>query len=177
MPTLLPREALAISPGGSAHFCPLPCEAANNSQRALKRWRALVGNCCPKGSLPGGLKMNFSLTCSAIHSSPDASFHRVANAMDRKEPRQSVSGPAMITLGNRGSLPCRISNVSRSGAMVLISNSEWLPNTFELADSFSGVRRQATVVWKGARSIGVRFRSGSELAPRRHGADFGRRTV
>ena len=89
-----------------------------------------------------GLKMTFSLTSSAVHSSPDASFHRVQNAMDRKEPRQSVSRSSMIVLGNRGSLPCRISNVSRSGALVLISNAEWLPNTFELADSFSGVRHQ-----------------------------------
>jgi hypothetical protein len=89
-----------------------------------------------------GLKMNFSLTCSAVHSSPDASFHRVQNAMDRKMPRQPVGRPSMIMVGNRGSLPCRISNLSRSGAMVLISNVEWLPNTFELADTFSGVRRQ-----------------------------------
>ena len=63
-------------------------------------------------------------------------------------------------LGNRGSLPCRISNVSQSGALVLISNAEWVPNTFELADTFSGVSRQATVVCKGANSIGARFRSG-----------------
>ena len=83
----------------------------------------------------------------------------------------------MIMLGNTGSLRCRISSVSRSGAMVLLSNAEWLPNTFELADTFSGVRREAAVVWKGAKSIGVRFRSGSELAPRRRGSGFGRRKV
>ncbi len=78
-------------------------------------------------------------------------------------------------LGNRGSLPCRISNVSRSGATVLIANAEWLPDTFELVETFSGVRRQATVIWKGAKSIGVRFRSGSDLAPQRQRSAFGRR--
>jgi hypothetical protein len=61
--------------------------------------------------------------------------------------------------------------------MVLISHGEWLPKTFELEDAFSGVRRQATVVWKGAKGIGVRFESGSELAPQRQATLFGRRKV
>ena len=99
-----------------------------------------------------------------------------SNAMER-ERRQFVSRPAMIVLGKNPKLQCRISNVSRTGAMVLISHGEWLPKTFELEDTFSGITRRATVVWKGAKGIGVRFESGSELAPQRHATLFGRRKV
>jgi len=94
-----------------------------------------------------------------------------------REPRQHVSRPATIVLGKNRTLPCRIANVSRTGALVLISHSEWVPKTFELEDAFSGVRRQATVVWKGAKGIGVRFERGSELPLQRHATQFGRRKV
>ncbi len=78
-------------------------------------------------------------------------------------------------LGKNQRLPCKIANVSRTGAMVLLSHGEWLPKTFEIEDAFSGVRRRATVVWKGARSIGVRFENGLALAPQLHATNFGRR--
>src|ERR1700686_5575591 len=101
---------------------------------------------------------------------------RRSNDMER-EPRQLVNRPAAIVLGKNRRFPCRIANVSRTGALVLISHSESIPKTFELEDTFSGITRRATVVWKGAKGIGVRFESGSELAPQRHATHFGRRKV
>jgi hypothetical protein len=93
--------------------------------------------------------------------------------MGRRDPRQSASRGAKIITPS-GSLPCRISNVSRRGALLSLPHGEWLPDTFELADNFSGERRQVKVAWKGPKSIGVRFLDGPDasLGPAR---TFGRR--
>jgi hypothetical protein len=97
-------------------------------------------------------------------------------AKDRKLPRQMVSRPAKIMLGDRGHVPCRMCDVSANGAMLLVSNSDWLPNAFDLVDTFSGIKRQAQVVWKAPGRIGVRFTEGPDMTPPCR-SGFGRRRV
>jgi hypothetical protein len=94
--------------------------------------------------------------------------------MARKEPRQRVNRPATIVVG-KNRIPCKIGDVSRAGARLLIRNPEWLPKSFEVEDTFSGTRRRATVAWIEGKCLGVRFEREAELVAHRPALAFGRR--
>jgi hypothetical protein len=101
--------------------------------------------------------------------------------MARKELRQSVNRPATIVVG-KDRLPCRIVNVSRTGATLVVPSAARLPKSFEVEDAFSGIRRRATVAWADdkrtdGKKIGVRFERTAELAPEQRSSAFGRRKV
>ena len=91
--------------------------------------------------------------------------------MERKEPRQHISGEAKLIFGTASEISCTICNISRGGAMLLVPYMAWLPLKFELQDS-TGVRRQVTLAWQGSEHIGVRY---TDRAPRRRAPAFGRR--
>jgi len=94
--------------------------------------------------------------------------------MARQEPRQSVSRAAIILYASKR-LPCRLADVSRTGAMLLVKNPEGLPKSFDVEDSFSGKRRRADLVWIDGKKIGIRFQSAAALVPDRIALTFGRR--
>lgn len=91
----------------------------------------------------------------------------------RRERRDPVNRSARIDLGGNQTLTCRILNLSRGGALLLVPNSEWLPKTCSLIDVFTGTTRQIAVVWRGANCAGVRFLDApATMKPKQ----FGRRT-
>ena len=68
--------------------------------------------------------------------------------MDRRHPRQAVDRPAKIFLGSSEGLVCRIRDISKGGAKISIAWTGWLPDSFDLEDSFTSVRREVWVVWR-----------------------------
>ena len=95
--------------------------------------------------------------------------------MMRRDERQSVSRPARIDLGDGNLLPCRIADVSAGGALLFITNGEWLPKTFVLIDTFNNTRREVRVVWTADNRVGVRFLDGRGSGPKKP-AGFGQRS-
>ena len=94
--------------------------------------------------------------------------------MDRRRyPRRTVDRPAKVFMPEGGSLPCRISDVSRGGAKLTFGWKGWLPRGFDLQDAFTGVRRAAQIVWRGVNGIGVRFTRAKPAGPQQ--TEFGRR--
>ncbi|MGZ5569458.1 MAG: PilZ domain-containing protein [Limisphaerales bacterium] len=94
--------------------------------------------------------------------------------MDRRRyPRRTVDRPAKVFMPQGGSLPCRISDVSRGGAKLTFGWKGWLPRAFDIQDAFTGVRRTAQIIWRGVHGIGVQFTRIKPAAYRRIG--FGRR--
>ena len=92
---------------------------------------------------------------------------------ERKDPRHPASREAKIIFGPAGEMSCRICNISRSGAMLMVPYTHWLPPKFEFKDS-SGVTRQVALVWQSSEYIGVRY---IDPAPRRQAPVFGRRGI
>jgi hypothetical protein len=77
--------------------------------------------------------------------------------MQRREERQSVSRPARIELGDGSVFQCRIANVSRGGALLLVPESELLPAIFHVVDLFSDTRREVRNVWISPGRVGVSY--------------------
>ena len=50
------------------------------------------------------------------------------------------------------SLPCRILDLSDSGAKLRPWWKGWLPDAFELWDAFTGMRRMAMICWINSRA-------------------------
>jgi hypothetical protein len=92
----------------------------------------------------------------------------------RREERQRVSRPARVELGDGKTLTCRIADVSRGGALLLIQDGDWLPDVFELFDTFGNVRRDVRVVWTASNRVGVRFLSAGPSRSKKP-TGFGRR--
>ena len=92
----------------------------------------------------------------------------------RRENRQVVSRPARVELGEGNVIQCRIANLSPGGAMLIMPNSEWLPQTFLLVDTFSNIRREVRLMWTAPDRAGVRFIAGG-IAPTVKRNEFGKR--
>jgi hypothetical protein len=75
----------------------------------------------------------------------------------RKEDRQCLARTGRIKLGQDRFLTCRISNLSSSGAMLVVDDAEWLPKTFALYDVFYRTTRMARIAWRTPGRVGVRF--------------------
>ncbi|RUO98606.1 PilZ domain-containing protein [Hyphomicrobium sp.] len=99
----------------------------------------------------------------------------------RKEERQPVSRPARIELDDGKSLACRIADVSSGGALLLVPDSEWLPKTFILHETFTNTRRRVQVRWTSPNRVGVRYidpppsARPSQASPARKPGGFGKR--
>jgi hypothetical protein len=76
----------------------------------------------------------------------------------RNATRRTVDRRAHILIPGGQSIPCRILEMSATGAKLRPSWKGSLPDAFELQDGFSGARRAVTVVRRGFNEIGVRFR-------------------
>jgi hypothetical protein len=94
----------------------------------------------------------------------------------RKEERKPVSRPAKIELGEGQVLTCRIADTSRGGALLLVENSEWLPKSFVIHDTFSGSRRRVRVKWTSPNRAGVQYVDADiDVPAARRSAGFGKR--
>ena len=76
----------------------------------------------------------------------------------RRSTRLRVDRPAQILVPGGQAIPCRIIDVSESGAKLRPGWKGLLPNAFELRDMFTGIQRVVLTVWTGLSGIGVRFR-------------------
>ncbi len=72
----------------------------------------------------------------------------------RKETRQPVSRSGRIETEEGQNLACRITDISTGGALLLISDGEWLPKQFVLVDIFQGTRREVQVIWAAPERVG-----------------------
>jgi hypothetical protein len=83
----------------------------------------------------------------------------VSSAEKRRAPRQDVWWKGLIH-DEQGSIiaPCFMTNVSASGAKLIIEAEINVPDWFVLALARNArVRRECEVVWRAATTIGVRF--------------------
>ena len=76
----------------------------------------------------------------------------------RKIPRRRVLKEGMIVYADGlRVLDCTIRDFSEQGARLLIANTVGLPDTFTLFEKSSGLLYPASIVWRQANAIGVRF--------------------
>ena len=77
----------------------------------------------------------------------------------RKHKRQPLHYPAWIFLApDRKPLECMMSDVSKSGAKIMFSGDDEIPDQFMLLLSADGkTRRKCRVAWREAKRLGVEF--------------------
>jgi hypothetical protein len=77
----------------------------------------------------------------------------------RKDCRQSLKYPARIDLGEGSPhLPCILTDVSASGARILIETPDKIPERFELLLAPEhGTSRHCKVMWRGESQLGLAF--------------------
>jgi hypothetical protein len=80
----------------------------------------------------------------------------------RKKPRRQFHYSAKIVTGDTEPLlSCTISDVSHSGARLVLENDDKLPDKFTLLLSRNGeARRRCRVVWRTGLTVGVEFAAG-----------------
>jgi hypothetical protein len=54
-------------------------------------------------------------------------------------------------------IKCAILNISEGGACLLVPNTAYIPNAFDLAIDFTGRKYACRVAWKTATKLGVLF--------------------
>ena len=54
-------------------------------------------------------------------------------------------------------MPCRIADISETGAKLRPSWQGAVPDRFDLGDVFTDIHRAVLVVWRGIGGVGVRF--------------------
>ena len=79
--------------------------------------------------------------------------------------------PARVELGNGLIQTCRIANVSRGGALLIVPDSQWLPKDLNLIDAFKGTRRRVRVVWTAPNRAGVQY-VGGRMTPAKEADRF-----
>ena len=77
--------------------------------------------------------------------------------MERRHLRHAIDRPAKIYFAGGEGLVCRIRDIAQGGAKIRIMWPGWLPDTFELQDSFTQVKREVRIVWREASYVGVCF--------------------
>jgi hypothetical protein len=76
---------------------------------------------------------------------------------NRRSVRLRVDRPAQITVPGGQPIPCRIVDISETGAKLRPSWRGALPDRFDLRDMFTDIHRAVLVVWRGIGDVGVRF--------------------
>jgi hypothetical protein len=76
----------------------------------------------------------------------------------RRSPRRTVNRPAKILISGGEGVPCRVRDQSPGGAKLQVTWNGWLPQRFDLQDTFTGAKRAAQAVWQQFSWMGVRFR-------------------
>ena len=95
--------------------------------------------------------------------------------MERRHLRHAVDRPAKIYLAGGEGLVCRIRDTAQGGAKIRITWPGWLPDTFELQDSFTQVKREVGIVWREASYVGVCFTDEGQWPAAPTSKAFGRR--
>lgn len=75
----------------------------------------------------------------------------------RAKPRRKVLKGGIIEFPNGGGLSCRVRNVSDTGACLEIESPQGIPNKFFLLIDGDKRGRQARVVWREGRKLGVAY--------------------
>lgn len=77
----------------------------------------------------------------------------------KREPRRSVNETAWITLdGGFAARQCRVLDLSKNGAKLVVETAEHIPTIIQLAfsrDARTG--RTCEVLWRRGKMLGVRF--------------------
>ena len=100
-----------------------------------------------------------------VRESPVILAPEDSSAEDRIERRQrTMLGGELIFDDGRGSLDCRIRNISKGGARLDLFSTVDVPDRFVLAINNGGGRWPVTVAWRSATSMGVAFDMGEDEA-------------
>lgn len=79
----------------------------------------------------------------------------------RKSKRRSVRYSAWLRLADGAQLECVLSDISETGARIMVDDSDVVPDRFVLILSANGAaRRGCEVVWRRPQQIGVKFEQG-----------------
>lgn len=79
----------------------------------------------------------------------------------RKKPRRHFRYNAkIIAKGSGPPRSCTISDISHSGARLVLESDGTLPDRFFLLLSRSGVRRRCRMIWRTGLTVGVEFATG-----------------
>jgi hypothetical protein len=80
----------------------------------------------------------------------------------RKRPRRHFHYAAMIVTGTKEPpRSCTISDISHSGARLLLETEDELPDLFTLLLTRNGVtRRRCRLIWRDGQNVGVEFMVG-----------------
>ena len=82
----------------------------------------------------------------------------------RKEARISSILRAVIELpGGHQPIECQISNISKSGAKLIVENAYLLPLAFHLAVPLRSWNSEVIVKWRNNRQVGVEFASANTV--------------
>jgi len=77
---------------------------------------------------------------------------------NRKDRRQPMRYTAWVAAGPKQLYRCVVSDVSESGARIVVEDSSQIPNCFFLFLSPTGrARRACRVAWRNATQLGVKF--------------------
>jgi hypothetical protein len=99
----------------------------------------------------------------------------------RRDTRTICGLNVRLVLPEGKAISCRIGNISRGGALLLVPEANFLPAEFALYDIFARTTRSVVPVWSGDGCVGVKFldrpaslRSGFDRSKRQK-TEFGKR--
>jgi PilZ domain-containing protein len=101
------------------------------------------------------------------------------SANRRRDDRQAVNRPARIELEGGKTYPCRIADISRGGALLLIPDSDSLPAVFQILDLHENTKREVRKVWTRPNRAGVAYTDSEDQKfgnPVRSPITFGKRS-
>lgn len=75
----------------------------------------------------------------------------------RSSPRRRVLKAGTIAVAGGGVLPCRVRNVSDTGAAIDIAADQLLPEEFRLVIEVDAFIRRCRIVWRDVSRLGVTF--------------------
>jgi hypothetical protein len=75
----------------------------------------------------------------------------------RKAPRKHLKYPARILNGDDEPRMCTLSDISATGARVITSKPEGLPDEIMLLLSNGGARRRCRIAWRDGQELGLEF--------------------
>lgn len=79
----------------------------------------------------------------------------------RKKPRRQFHYTAKIIADGAKPRPCTISDISHTGARLMLENDDPLPDRFILLLTRNGgARRRCRLVWRTGMTVGVEFAAG-----------------
>ena len=74
-----------------------------------------------------------------------------------REARRSRRIQAMLVKHGCADRPCVVSDVSLSGAKIIVQGEAAIPTHFELAFDYAGTQRLCELVWWHGKTAGVKF--------------------